>query len=166
MKSWYVVHTKPQQEMLTHQNLGDQGFEAYLPRFIKNRSHARKIERVQIPIFPRYVFVAFDLESTQWRAINSTRGALGLVSLGQHPARVPAKIIEALKARETSEGIVNAEMLNLYNEGDTVYITNGPFKGHEATLAQLSGDERAQLLISFMQREMHISVSLHDLEAA
>ena len=44
--TWYVVQTHINAEAKAACNLVRQGFEIYLPRYLKRRSHARKIEKV------------------------------------------------------------------------------------------------------------------------
>ena len=46
--SWYVVQTQVNAEAKAARNLVHQGFEIYLPRYLKRRSHARKIEKVVV----------------------------------------------------------------------------------------------------------------------
>ncbi len=166
MQSWYVVHTQPQKEDFAYENLRAQGFDVYLPKFEKKRTHARKTEIIRAPLFPRYVFVNFDSSNTQWRAINGTRGVISLITCGANPAKVHDEIIPSIKARQNESGLINAEQLGLFTVGKTVHITNGPFQGHTATLNTLTGDQRGELLINFMQRDMRVRISLHDLEAA
>ena len=59
--SWHVVQTRPRSENKAALHLQRQGFEVYLPRYLKRRSHARKVDFVPAPLFPQYVFVAVDL---------------------------------------------------------------------------------------------------------
>jgi len=60
---WYVAQTQPQAEFRAVANLERQGFETYLPRYLKRRRHARRIETIKAPLFPRYVFVRVDIAS-------------------------------------------------------------------------------------------------------
>ena len=62
--AWYVVHTHPRAEAKALLNLDRQGFSCYLPRYLKRRRHARRLETVAAPLFPRYLFVALDLASS------------------------------------------------------------------------------------------------------
>ena len=82
MKSWYVAYTQPRNEKLALEHLVRQGFEVFCPQYRKRRSHARRIDMVPAPLFPRYLFVAFDASDPQWRAIRSTRGVIDLVRHG------------------------------------------------------------------------------------
>ncbi len=60
MTFWYAVHTHSRSEQKALAHLARQGFSAYLPQFLKQRSHARCRDWVPAPLFPRYLFVAFD----------------------------------------------------------------------------------------------------------
>src|SRR5262245_40791991 len=103
---WYVVHTHTHAEAKAAAHLERQGFSIYLPRYRKRRRHARRVETVTAPLFPRYMFVGVDMAAQRWRSIHSTLGVARLVSNGDDPASVPDYVIEALKRREDAEGFV------------------------------------------------------------
>src|SRR5207248_8970534 len=71
---WFVAHTHPHAEGKATAHLNRQGFDIYLPRYLKRRRHARQVETVVAPLFPRYLFVAIDLNVQRWRSIYSTVG--------------------------------------------------------------------------------------------
>ena len=93
---WYVVHTRPRAEVKAALNLDRQGFTCYLPRYLKRRRHARRVETVEAALFPRYLFVALDLATLQWWPIRSTFGVADLVYNGEQPAAVPSDLIRAI----------------------------------------------------------------------
>ena len=76
MKYWYVIHTHSHQEFRAELNLKNQGYSVYLPRYSGIRSHARKIEKIVKPLFPRYLFINLDLSLEAISYINSTFGVL------------------------------------------------------------------------------------------
>ena len=79
---WYVVQTQVNGEAKAAENLRRQGYEAYLPRYLKRRRHARKVDFTAKPLFPRYMFVAIDMATQRWRSIQSTFGVSRLVTNG------------------------------------------------------------------------------------
>ena len=85
--SWYAVQTHPHSEAKAASHLERQGYTIYLPRYLKRRRHARKVEMIAAPLFPRYLFVAVDLETQRWRAIHSTSGGTGAGSSPLHTSR-------------------------------------------------------------------------------
>ena len=105
---WFVAHTHPHAEAKATAHLNRQGFDIYFPRYLKRRRHARRIETVAAPLFPRYLFVAIDLNVQRWRSIYSTVGVSRLVCNGDDPTPVPDGIVEALKQREDAERLYQA----------------------------------------------------------
>ena len=58
---WYVVQTQVNSEARAEQNLLRQGYEVYLPRYLKRRRHARKVDLMAKPLFPRYMLSTEDM---------------------------------------------------------------------------------------------------------
>jgi len=87
---WYVVQTQPHSERKASFHLVRQGFQTYLPQYLKRRRHARRTETVPAPLFPRYLFVLFDIATQSWRPIRSTIGVNHLVCQGEQRFRITA----------------------------------------------------------------------------
>jgi transcriptional antiterminator RfaH len=167
MMTWCVVHTQPFKEVVAQQHLLDQGFAVYLPRFKKRRRHARKVEEVLAPLFPRYLFVGMDLATVRWRCINSTRGVSYLLMRDEiYPAQVPEQVITELKAQETREGFLPLTSLSLFTKGDKVRILEGAFQDQLAIFEGLDDKARVQLLLTFLGREVRITLPAEMIEAA
>jgi transcriptional antiterminator RfaH len=166
MINWFVAHTHPLKELIAQQHLLEQGFEVYLPRFKKIRRHARKVEEVLAPLFPRYIFIGMDMEIARWRSVNGTRGISYLLTNDDHPARVPNCVIQNLKACEVTDGIVPVNSLIAFTKGDKVRVLEGAFQDQVATFQTLDDKQRVQLLLSFMGREMQLSLPTYAVEAA
>ncbi len=165
--TWSVVYTQALKEGVAAQNLKDQGFEVYLPRFKKLRRHARKVDEVLAPLFPRYVFIGMDREIAQWRSIKGTRGVSHLLMTDdRHPAVVPSLIIESLKAQEVSAGVVPVETLIVFQKGEKLRILEGAFKDHVATFEGLDDKARVELLLTFLGRETKIALPHYGVEVA
>lgn len=167
MITWCVAHTQPSKEVVAKQHLLDQGYEVYLPRFKKICRHARKVEEKLVPLFPRYMFVGIDLELCRWRSVNGTRGvSYLLMSHDLRPARVSKGVIDALRSQEVSEGIVPISSLITFVKGDKVRILDGAFKDQVAIFESLDEKSRVQLLLTFMGREMNMTLPTYAVEAA
>jgi len=83
MQQWYAVHTQASAEQKADFHLRNQGFEVYLPSYRKQRRHARRVDWIKAPLFPRYLFVRMDIETTPWRRIHSTIGVSYLLFMRQ-----------------------------------------------------------------------------------
>jgi len=166
MKQWFVVHTQPCKESVAQKHLFEQGFEVYMPRFKKTRRHARKVEEILAPLFPRYLFVGIDLEVDQWRSVQGTRGVSYLLVQNNQPATVPIEIIQGLKDQENAEGLVSIDDLIFFTKGDKVRVLDGAFKDYVAVFEKMDDKQRVQLLLSCLGREVNVSLPLHAVEAA
>ncbi|MGC2115668.1 MAG: transcriptional activator RfaH, partial [Pseudolabrys sp.] len=103
---WYVVQTQANAENKAVAHLARQGFVTYLPRYLKRRRHARRVDVVAAPLFPRYLFVEIDMAAQRWRSIYSTVGVSRLVCNGEFPAAVPERVVELLRNREDTSGFI------------------------------------------------------------
>lgn len=165
MISWFAVHTQPLKEFVARENLQAQGLQVYLPQYKKIRRHARKTDTVLAPLFPRYLFVAMDPDSVQWRCINNTRGVSYLLTSSDHkPIRVPHHLVESLQTHEDEAGAVPLTNLVSFIKGQSVRILEGPFKDLLATFDVMDDKQRVTLLLTFMGRETSVVVPSHSVE--
>lgn len=162
---WFVVHTRVHAEKQAAAHLRNQGFAVYLPCYGKRRSHARRIEIVHAPVFPRYLFIQMDERAAPWRVIRSTVGVVDVVRQGERPAPVPAGIVEAIQAREES-GLVQLPAPDRFNPGDILSISAGAFAGHTG-LFECAGDaQRVVVLLELLGRAVRVSVPALDVARA
>lgn len=164
MDRWYVVQSQPGAEAKAAFNLDRQGYRVYLPRWRKRRSHARRIEWVAAPLFPRYLFVGFDIETTRWRAIHSTFGVSRLVMNSGLPAPVPEGIIENIRARETEDGLI--KIVPHFRKDQPVIVGEGPFLNHTGLFEVMNDAERVTILLSLLGREVRVRVPIQAIRAA
>jgi len=165
MRRWYVVRSQRHAERRARENLERQGFEAWLPLCKRRRRHARKMETVLRPLFPRYLFVAVDLETTPWRPMLSTFGVAEVIQGPQGPVPVPAPVIEGLRARADEAGVLTLEP-PAYEPGAKVRITAGPFADVEGIFQARTDAERVAILLTLMGRAVRVMVPEDDIEAS
>ncbi len=163
MKSWYLIHTKPRQELLAEENLERQGYETYLPMAEVRRKRRGRTVRVIDPMFPRYLFIHLSDETDDWRPIRSTLGVAALVKFGEEPARIPDQLIDVLRNRETDSGYHKLEP-KAVTKGTPVRIAEGPFEGFEGIYQCRSGKERVVLLLKVAQQALKIDVLATNIE--
>jgi transcriptional antiterminator RfaH len=153
---WYVVQTQPHAESKAMAHLIRQGFAAYLPRYLKRRRHARKVETVAAPLFPRYLFVTVDMETQRWRSIHSTTGVSRLVCNGDEPAPVPPAVVTALQGREDASGFVQLERRPQFAPGEHVRIVDGVFADSLGLFEGMADRERVAILLDLLGRKVRI----------
>ena len=166
MKRWYAAYTQPTAERRAVGHLRRQGFDAYLPLCRTIRRHARREETVLRPLFPRYVFVALDLEVDRWRSVNGTMGVSRLVSHGERPAALPGGVVEGLRISEIDEDVVPLSRLVLFDRGAKLRVLDGAFAGQTGVYHSMSEAERVVLLFDLIGREVRVEIPIHAVEAA
>ena len=163
---WYVVHTQPRGEGTALRHLKRQGFAAFLPEYLKRRSHARRLDWVRAPLFPRYLFVAMDVASARWRAIASTMGVSHLVCNGEEPAAVPRGVVEDIRARIGEGGLVKLEPHIPFRPGDAVKVLVGAFADQIGFFQCATDEARVVLLLDMLGRRVTIKLPLADVAPA
>ena len=149
MKNWYLLKTKPRQEIIAKQNLKNQGYGSFCPIV--------KINNRLVVLFPGYLFVQLNEKTQNWSPINSTKGVSHFVKFGLNFAKVPTSVIEFIKTNQhiTAEKLKD---LNKFKPGDKVQISDGVFNNFVAIFESYKSDERVILLMNLLGREQSLSV--------
>lgn len=159
-KRWYVVQSQPNAERKAVMHLERQGFTAYLPRLLKRRRHARRVEIVAAPLFPRYLFVAVDLSAQRWRSIFSTVGVSRLVCNGDAPTPIADQVISNLKSREDLEGYIRLDLRPNFQKGDKIRVLEGVFADCLGLYEGMRDSERVAILLDLLGRKVRVMVDL------
>jgi transcriptional antiterminator RfaH len=164
--AWYVVQTHVNAEAKAARNLARQGFEIYLPKYLKRRRHARKVEHVPAPLFPRYLFVRIDIATQRWRSVQSTFGVSHLVSSGSDPAPVPRQVLSALKGCEDDGGYVQLDPRPKFALGERVRVLAGVFANSLGLFDGMADRERVAILLDLLGRKVRVSIEAGLIAAA
>lgn len=164
--NWFVVHTQPHAEEKAATHLMRQGYAVFVPRYLRRRSHARKVETVVRPLFPRYIFTIIDLTKDRWRSILSTVGVSSLVCQANLPARVPDGIVEQLIARADERGLVELDCRPKLIAGQKVRLIGGAFADLIGVLERMTDRDRVAVLLDIMGRKVRVTLDTDALEPA
>jgi transcriptional antiterminator RfaH len=166
LDAWYVVQTQVNAEAKAARNLVRQDFEVYLPRYLKRRSHARKVEKIAAPLFPRYLFVRIDMATQRWRSIQSTFGVSHLVCNGPDPAPVAQQTLSSLKAREDANGYVKLDLRPNFALGAKVRVLTGAFAENLGLFDGQADRDRIAILLDMLGRKVRVSIEADMVVAA
>jgi transcription antitermination factor NusG len=157
---WYALRSKPRKEDVVWRQVNLQGFEVFYPRLRVNpvNPRSRKVK----PYFPGYLFVNADLEEVGLSVFQWMPHSLGIVKVGDEPAHVPENLIHALRKRVEEIAQAGGEVFDGLKRGDTVLISDGPFRGYEAIFdARLPGSERVRVLLELLGNQRKVPVELN-----
>jgi transcriptional antiterminator RfaH len=163
---WYAVHTQAHAERRAIEHLSRQGFRTYLPRYLRRRRHARRVETVAAPLFPRYLFVTVDLATQRWRSIQSTVGVSRLVCNGDDPSPVPDSVVTALRAREDDRGFIQFDERRRFAQGDRIQVLDGAFCDCFGLFERMTDDERVAVLLDLLGRKVRVVMDFDCVAAA
>jgi transcriptional antiterminator RfaH len=154
--SWFLAQLKPNCAAIAERNLKRQGFQTFQPQEETTQPRNSKFVTAQRPLFPGYIFVAFDVARGLWRSVNATYGIARLVSFGQQPAVVPAEIVAQLQLRGDARGkLLPPPRLQ---PGDPVMLTKGPFAQFVAEVETIAADQRVWVLMNIMGGQTRVAV--------
>jgi transcriptional antiterminator RfaH len=155
MIRWYVAQTQVRAEERARSNLERQEFRTYLPRYLRERRHARRRDTVAAPLFPGYVFVRLDLDSAPWRAVNGTFGVTQLICQGNRPAAVPEGVVEQIAARENSQGLISLAP-RAFRKGEALRIVSGAMADCFGLFESMADRDRVILLLDLLGRKVRV----------
>ncbi|SET49800.1 transcriptional antiterminator RfaH [Marinobacter segnicrescens] len=155
---WYAIQHKPAQGDRALENLQNQDARCFYPKVTMERIRAGKRTTRLEPLFPGYLFINIDPSDPLWGKLRSTRGVLRVVGFGGKPVPVPDEVIEYIY-----DGLTAVEQQGGMKKGEKIEIQEGPFRGVEGIFQAYDGEERAIVLISFMQKQQVVKVRLGDL---
>ena len=158
--NWFLLQTKPNAHVIACENLRRQGFDVFLPLIIKTTKKSGKFFDNETPLFPGYLFICTPIVPIPWKSINGTRGISSAVTLDGVYRPINARIIESLQHRCDEHGVFKS--LNDIDMGDRVKIERGPFAEFISTIEQIKDEQRAWVLIDFLQQQTRVEVSLDD----
>ena len=173
---WYVLQTEPRCERFVLRELAEIGFNAYMPQVLHlcREVPARAQSRHQrtkpiyttrpVPMFPGYVFVSFDRDTSNWRDLCRTMGVKKLFCHGpDKPTPIRLGVIEAFRAGE-DERLMLRSSAPLIEAGAIVKIEDGPFADHNG-VCLWNDQTRIRLLVSLFGRETEMTLNRTQVKA-
>jgi transcriptional antiterminator NusG len=126
---WYVVHAysgfenqvkRALEERITREDMGDAFGEILVPTEDSKRRSERKF-------FPGYVLVQMDMNEDTWHLVKDAPKVLGFIGgTSDKPAPITEREADAILQR-VQEGVDKPRPKVLFEVGEVVRVTNGPF---------------------------------------
>jgi transcriptional antiterminator RfaH len=159
--AWYVIQTKPKKEEEARSYLSTKGLEIFNPLMESFVIRNGKINKENKPLFPGYMFGKFDLEQ-DYALVRWGRGVKKVLSLGGgYPTPVSHEVVEIIKKRTDSHGIVRKTYH--FEANDRIRIKSGPMKDLLGIFERwVSDTDRVRILLNLIgyqpEVELHYSM--------
>ena len=124
-KNWFVVYTKPQQELKVASQLSAMGITNYCPTITVVKQYSDRKKKVNKPLLSSYVMV--ELEEKERQKVFSCSGIVRYLFFLGKPAVVPASEIDLMQNH--LNGVYNDIKVTTLSVGDSHTITEGLFSG-------------------------------------
>jgi transcription antitermination factor NusG len=157
---WYAAYTSANHEKRVAEQLVQRSVEHFLPLYASVRRWKDRKVKLDLPLFPGYVFVRLALRDRL--QVLQVPGVANLVGFGGTLTALPEGEIERLR---TSLGSgVRAEPHPFLTAGRRVRIKAGPLEGREGILLRRKGSLRVVLSIELIQRSIVVDVDVADVQ--
>jgi transcriptional antiterminator NusG len=158
-KRWYAAHTRANHEKLVAEQLGRRAVEHFLPLYQSVRKWADRRKRLEVPLFPGYIFVRLPFqERLRVLEIPSVARLVGFDNL---PTPLPDAEMEAMRNGLTRH--LRAVPHPYLKVGRRVRVIRGPLEGCEGILLRNKGDFRVVLSIDLIMRSVAVEVGAEDI---
>ena len=171
--NWYVIHTYSGQEARARAALLEQ---------VKTHGQEGAIEEVFIPeenvvevvkgqrrtskrkFLPGYILVKMELSDEVWHLVKNTSKITGFVGAGSRPTPIGDEDVSRMIGRAQDE---KPRPKIMFDEGESVRVTNGPFLNFSGTVAEVRSDkEQVQVVVAVFGRSTPVWLNFEHVEKA
>ena len=136
-KKWFVVYTKPQQELKVAMELSVMGITNYCPTITLVKQYSDRKKKVNRPLLSSYVMV--QLEEKERQKVFACTGIVRYLFFLGKPAVVSASDITLMQ--DHLNGVYNDSKVTILCVGDSHTITQGPFSGVSGRVVEINNSK-------------------------
>jgi len=157
---WYVLFVRSNQEKKVAHSLQQRGVEHFLPCYSSLRHRTDRRVRVEMPLFPGYVFIR--LPFVQRLQALTIPNAVSVVGRKDFPAVISAEEIAWIKSGLTHGQAEPHEYLKV---GQRVMITSGALSGMQGILTRKTNSARVVVSLDSIARAFVVEVDRSSVKA-
>lgn len=170
---WYIVHTYSGyenkaklalEERIRTQKLDEQFEQVLIPmesvvEMVRGQRRTSKRK-----FFPGYMMVKMMLTDQTWHCVKDTPRVTGFIGNAKNPPPVPEHEVNRIIG-QISEGEEAPTPKRLYDVGDHVRVSDGPFSGFEGVVEDVRPDKgKLRVLVSMFGRETPVELDFIQVE--
>ena len=175
-KRWYVVHAysgfeksvaQALRDRIVRMELQDNFGEVLVPteEVIEMRSGQKR--RSERKFFPGYVLVQMELDEETWHLVKEVPKVLGFIGgSSDRPAPITEKEANQI-LRRVEEGVDKPRPKVLFEPGEVVRVTNGPFNDFNGVVENVNYEKsRLQVAVQILGRSTPVELDFSQVEKA
>jgi transcription antitermination factor NusG len=157
---WYAAYTCANHEKSVRDQLEERSIESFLPVYETVRRWKDRRVKLELPLFPGYVFVHLALRDRL--RVLQTPSVARLVGFGGQPAALPDQEIEPLRQGLTGE--LRIEPHPYLKVGRRARVRSGPLQGLEGILVRKRNGSRFVISLDLIMRSAAVEIDVAELE--
>jgi transcription termination/antitermination protein NusG len=154
---WFALAVKPRHEQSVGRSLRERKVEEFVPVYREQRVWSDRAKRVELPLFPGYVFSRFAYHERL--IVLNTPGVVAILGAGKVFTPVSDEQIAMLRAIVSSG--LPARPCPYLAPGQLVHVDRGPLSGIRGTVVRGHGSTAIVVSIEMLQRSVAVELS-HD----
>jgi len=154
LTSWFAVQVKATHEKRVAWMMDYGGFEWFLPLYECRRRWSDRIKRVELPLFPGYIFCRFG--PVDRVPILKTPSVTRIVGIGNTPVPIDEQEIAAIQAVVKSGLTVSPHPF--LRVGQRVRIEGGSLYGLEGLITDVRKRDRVIISVTLLQRSVAVEI--------
>ena len=159
---WYALYTRSNFEKRVSCELTAKHVENYLPVVEQLHQWKDRRKRIEVPVFPGYVFVRLrDSQNTRLEVLR-TNGSVRILGQGDRIEPVPEAEIESI--RRLLKAGVPCFAHPFLKEGAWVRVKSGPLRDVEGLLVRLKSKTRLVLSVALLSQSVATEIDVADVE--
>jgi transcriptional antiterminator NusG len=172
---WYIIHAYSGFEKKVAQSIKEQAAQHNLSEMIQEvvvpteevvevrRGKKTSAER---KFFPGYVLIKMELTDETWHLVKTTQKVTGFLGGNGRPQPISDAEAESI-FRQVKEGIEHPKNSIIYEIGESVKVTEGPFESFVGVVEEVDSEKnRVKVAVSIFGRATPVELEFTQVEKA
>lgn len=159
---WYALTTLSRHEWLVTKQLQSHGLEPFLPIRIEIHRWSDRRKKVEVPLFPGYVFLHANMCGEIRHTIQRLRGCGGFITMHGDPVPIPEEQISGIQ--KILDQRVPCTTYSCLTIGHRVRVRGGSLDGIEGILLRKRGENSLVISVDSIGRSVAIRIEGYAIE--
>jgi len=160
-RHWYAVYTCANHEKSVAERIDRRSIECFLPLYESARRWKDRRVRLELPLFPGYIFVRLAL--IERLKVLEIPGVVRLVGFDGHPTPLPMEDIDTIRACLARRQYLSPHPY--LHRGQRVRVSRGPLEGLTGILVRKKNRTRFVISLEMLMRSVAVEIDCADFNA-